>query len=171
MLRDAEGGGGSAHVHDRLAAGDVVRVRGPRNNFALAASPRYLFIAGGIGITPILPMIAAAEAAGAEWRLVYGGRTRASMAFLDELAGYGDRVHGAPAGRDGLLDLATPCSAPPSPTPSSTAAARSRCSPRSRQRCAAWPSGALHVERFAAEAAGRAGARRGVRGRAGSAAG
>ena len=68
------------------AAGDVVRVRGPRNNFALVPSPRYLFIAGGIGITPILPMIAAAEAAGAEWRLVYGGRTRASMAFLDELA-------------------------------------------------------------------------------------
>ena len=52
MLRDPTGGGGSRYVHDRLAEGDLVRVRGPRNNFALVASPRYLFIAGGIGITP-----------------------------------------------------------------------------------------------------------------------
>ena len=63
ILRDAEGGGGSRFVHDQLRAGDKVRVRGPRNNFGLAASPRYLFIAGGIGITPILPMIAAAQSA------------------------------------------------------------------------------------------------------------
>ena len=77
------GGGGSRSTSTTgCGAGDVVRVRGPRNNFALVASPRYLFIAGGIGITPILPMIAAAEAAGADWRLVYGGRQRASMAFL-----------------------------------------------------------------------------------------
>ena len=100
ILRDADGGGGSRYVHDRLRAGDAVRVRGPRNNFPLAPSPRYLFIAGGIGITPILPMIAAAEAAGADWRLVYGGRTAASMAFLDELAAYGDRVTVCAAGRD-----------------------------------------------------------------------
>ena len=52
----------------------------------MVSSPRYLFIAGGIGITPMLPMIAEAEAAGADWRLVYGGRSRSSMAFLRELA-------------------------------------------------------------------------------------
>ena len=100
ILRDAEGGGGSRHVHDRLQIGDVVRVRGPRNNFALAASPRYLFVAGGIGITPILPMIAAAEAEGADWRLVYGGRQRR----LDGLPGRARRPWRArrdlPAGRD-----------------------------------------------------------------------
>ena len=105
ILRDAEGGGGSRYVHDRLPPGDTVRVRGPRNNFALAASPRYLFIAGGIGITPILPMIAAAQAAGADWSLLYGGRRRASMAFLGELARYGSRVTVAPQDETGLLDL------------------------------------------------------------------
>ena len=82
ILRDANGGGGSRFVHDRLRAGDTVRVRGPRNNFELTSPPRYQFIAGGIGITPILPMIAAASAAGADWRLLYGGRYRASMAFF-----------------------------------------------------------------------------------------
>lgn len=78
ILRDPNGRGSSLYVHDRLQVNDKVRVRGPRNNFPFADSLRYLFIAGGIGITPILPMIAAAEAAGAEWELLYGGRARGS---------------------------------------------------------------------------------------------
>ena len=82
-----------------------MRVRGPRNHFPLVASPRYLFIAGGIGITPLLPMIAEAHAAGADWRLLYGGRERASMAFLTELADYGDRVMIVPQEEQGMLDL------------------------------------------------------------------
>ncbi|MEU4170134.1 PDR/VanB family oxidoreductase [Streptomyces sp. NPDC026665] len=105
VLREADGRGGSAHVHGRLGAGDNVRVRGPRNHFALAPAPRYLFVAGGIGITPILPMLAAAEAAGAEWTLLYGGRTRASMAFTEELERYGERVTLAPQDESGVLDL------------------------------------------------------------------
>jgi len=149
ILRDAEGGGGSRYVHDRLAEGDVARVRGPRNNFALSPSPRYLFIAGGIGITPILPMIAAANAADAEWELVYGGRQRASMAFLDELATHGERVSVRPQDETGLLDLDTLLGAPQPDTlvyccgPEPLLAAV-------EARCAAWPSRALHVERFAA---------------------
>ncbi|MFF7393508.1 PDR/VanB family oxidoreductase [Streptomyces scabiei] len=105
VLREPDGRGGSAYVHTELARGDKVRVRGPRNNFALEPVPRYLFVAGGIGITPILPMLAAAEAAGAQWSLLYGGRSRASMAFQQELAVYGDRVTVAPQDESGLLDL------------------------------------------------------------------
>ncbi|NEY34053.1 2Fe-2S iron-sulfur cluster binding domain-containing protein [Streptomyces sp. PRKS01-65] len=105
VLREPDGRGGSAYVHDRLAPGAAVRVRGPRNHFPLEAAPRYRFVAGGIGITPILPMLAAVEAAGAEWTLLYGGRTRASMAFTGELARYGDRVTLAPQDATGLLDL------------------------------------------------------------------
>ncbi|GAA3848666.1 PDR/VanB family oxidoreductase [Streptomyces coacervatus] len=107
VLREPDGRGGSAHVHEQLGQGDKVRVRGPRNHFRLESAPRYRFIAGGIGITPILPMLAAAEAAGAEWTLLYGGRTRNSIAFTGELGRYGDRVTVAPQDETGLLDLAS----------------------------------------------------------------
>lgn len=93
-------------MHDTLRPGHPVRVQGPRNHFALEPAPRYVFVAGGIGITPILPMLAAAETAGVPWRLVYGGRTRSSMAFVDELTErYGDRVTIRPQDETGLLDL------------------------------------------------------------------
>ena len=150
ILRDPNGSGGSLYVHDQLQVGDVVRVRGPRNNFPLAPSPRYLFIAGGIGITPILAMIRSAEATGANWQLVYGGRHRASMAFLDELAAYGDRVTVWPQDENGLIDLDGLLGQPQpgtnvyccGPEPLLTAV---------EQRCGAWPKGTLHVERFVAK--------------------
>ncbi|MER6419934.1 PDR/VanB family oxidoreductase [Streptomyces sp. NPDC001137] len=105
VLREPDGRGGSAHVHEQVGQGDKVRVRGPRNHFRLESAPRYRFVAGGIGITPILPMLAAAEAAGAEWTLLYGGRTRDSIAFTEELERYGDRVKVCPQDESGLLDL------------------------------------------------------------------
>lgn len=106
VLRETDGRGGSAYVHGELRAGDEVRVRGPRNDFRLEPAPHYRFVAGGIGITPLLPMLAAAEEAGAGWTLLYGGRTRAGMAFTRELARYGDRVTIVPEDESGLLDLA-----------------------------------------------------------------
>jgi ferredoxin-NADP reductase len=105
VLREPDGRGGSAHVHEQVEQGDKVRVRGPRNHFRLESSPCYRFVAGGIGITPILPMLAEAEAAGAEWTLLYGGRTRNSIAFTQELSRYGDRVTIAAQDESGLLDL------------------------------------------------------------------
>jgi len=125
----------------------VVRVRGPRNNFPLATSSRYLFVAGGIGITPILPMIRAADAAGADWRLVYGGRQRNSMAFLDEPEQYGDRVSVLPQDETGLLPLDTLLGTPQANTliyccgPEPLLAAVESSS-------AGWPEGSLRVERF-----------------------
>jgi cytochrome P450/ferredoxin-NADP reductase len=151
ILHDPNGRGGSQYVHDRLQVGDTVRVRGPRNNFPLLDSSRYLFIAGGIGVTPILPMIAQAEAAGADWRLVYGGRRRASMAFLDELAQYSDRVSIRPQDETGLLELDSLLGAPHSETlvyccgPEPLLAAV-------EERCQAWPARSLRVERFTPKA-------------------
>lgn len=107
VLREPDGRGGSAYVHDVLAPGDVVGVGGPRNNFPLVPSSSYLFVAGGIGITPLLPMIHQADLLDADWRLLYGGRTRDSIAFRAELAAYGDRVQVVPQDEHGLLDLAT----------------------------------------------------------------
>jgi ferredoxin-NADP reductase len=148
VLREPNGRGGSGYVHDRLQAGDRLRIRGPRNNFGLVEANRYLFIAGGIGITPIVPMVAAAEQRGADWRLVYGGRTRASMAFRDELCrDYGDRVSIWPQDETGLLDLESLLSGPDQET------AIYCCGPEPllaavETHCARWPRGALHVERF-----------------------
>ncbi|WFE28175.1 PDR/VanB family oxidoreductase [Solwaraspora sp. WMMD791] len=141
------GRGGSRQVHDRLVDGARITVRGPRNNFPLVAARRYLFIAGGIGITPIRPMIAAVDAAGADWRLVYGGRSRATMAFSGQLRQrYGDRVLLRPQDEVGLLDLAELLDRP-------SGAVVYCCGPESlvgavQQRCRTWPTGDLHVERF-----------------------
>ncbi|MFE4800826.1 PDR/VanB family oxidoreductase [Streptomyces sp. NPDC056708] len=151
VLRVPDGGGGSAYVHDKLRVGAQVRVRGPRNRFALRPARRYLFIAGGIGITPVLPMLAAVEAAGAQWRLLYGGRSRSSMAFLDELAGYGEVVAVRPQDQHGLLDLDGYLG---DPDPDTLVYC---CSPEPllaavEERCRAWPAKALQVERFQAEA-------------------
>ncbi len=137
-------------MHDQLSVGSRVRVRGPRNHFPLVASQRYLFVAGGIGITPLLPMMAEATAAGAQWSLLYGGRSRASMAFTDELARYSDRVTLAPQDEVGLLDLDAALGTPQPDTlvyccgPEPLLAAV-------EQRCAGWPAGSLHLERFAAK--------------------
>jgi len=107
VLREADGRGGSAHVHDQLSEGDLIAVRGPRNHFQLVDADRYIFIAGGIGITPIVPMIRSAAARGAAWQLIYGGRTRATMAFREQLvATYPDRVQIWPQDETGLLDIA-----------------------------------------------------------------
>jgi ferredoxin-NADP reductase len=152
ILRDPDGGGGSVYVHDRLAEGDIVRIRGPRNNFPLQSSPRYVFIAGGIGVTPLLPMIAAAEAAGADWRLHYGGRSRATMAFLDELAAYGDRVTVYGRDESGRMDLDAILGTPEFGT-LVYCCGPERLIAGAEAKCKTWPNGSLHVERFEAKPA------------------
>ncbi len=148
VLREAEGRGGSRHLHDVTAVGDTLPVGLPRNNFALEPSPRYLFIAGGIGITPLVPMIAAARAAGAGWSLLYGGRSRRSMAFLDSLERSAE-VTVAPEEEVGLLDLGAVLGTPGPDTLIYS------CGPEPlllavEEASAHWPAGALHVERFKA---------------------
>ncbi|MGH3780091.1 MAG: PDR/VanB family oxidoreductase [Pseudonocardiaceae bacterium] len=85
VRRIADGSGGSRELHDSISTGGALTVRGPRNAFPYVDAAGYLFIAGGIGITPILPMVKQAAAVGVPWQLVYTGRSRASMPFLDEL--------------------------------------------------------------------------------------
>jgi ferredoxin-NADP reductase len=104
VLGHTAGRGGSVAVSG-LNEGAVVEVSEPRNHFEFLEARRYLFVAGGIGITPLLPMVQAAHDAGAEWRLVYGGRSRTAMAFTEELAAYGDRVTLVPEDEAGLIDL------------------------------------------------------------------
>ncbi|CND73572.1 ferredoxin [Mycobacterium tuberculosis] len=146
VLRERRSRGGSARIHT-LGRGERLWLRGPRNNFELRPAHRYVFIAGGIGITPILPMVRAADAAGTDWCLHYGGRNRRSMAFADELARYGSRVVVRPQDEQGLLDVAAIVG---TPRPGTLVYC---CGPEGLLAAvtgwrAAWPPGHLHTERF-----------------------
>ncbi|WP_406446028.1 PDR/VanB family oxidoreductase [Streptomyces sp. NBC_01613] len=100
-----DGRGGSREVHEQVREGMELEVRGPRNRFPLVEAPSYVFVVGGIGITPVLPMLRAL-ADGTPWRLLYGGRTRASMPFLEEIEKLGgDRVTVVAEDEAGLPDL------------------------------------------------------------------
>lgn len=107
VLRDPQSRGGSREVHDVLQAGDELTIRGPKNHFPLGDHDGYLFFAGGIGVTPLLAMARKVDAEGKPWRLIYGGRTRASMAYVDALQHLRNgRVDLVPQDTAGYPDLA-----------------------------------------------------------------
>ncbi|ASR36564.1 hypothetical protein BAY61_17910 [Prauserella marina] len=91
VLRERDGRGGSAEIHDTALLGRELRILGPRNHFRLEPAAAYVFVAGGIGITPLLPMIAAACARGVPWELHYGGRRADTLAFTGELSRLAER--------------------------------------------------------------------------------
>ncbi|MGF1664136.1 MAG: PDR/VanB family oxidoreductase [Kineosporiaceae bacterium] len=149
VLREAAGRGGSVHVHDVLRPGDLVRVRGPKNHFRLVDADEYVFVAGGIGVTPLIPMAAEVRRRGVPYRFLYGGRSAASMAFVDRLREHGDLLTVWPQDTYGLLDLP---GAVGDPRPGLAVYC---CGPEPllaamEALMADWPAGALHVERFAA---------------------
>ncbi|MGW1888733.1 PDR/VanB family oxidoreductase [Streptomyces sp. NPDC002004] len=147
-----DGRGGSREVHDQLHEGTEVEVRGPRNRFPLADAPAHVFVAGGIGITPILPMLRALAADGAPWRLLYGGRTRASMPFLEEVEKLAQNreVTVVAEDEDGRPDLAAFLA------DTAPGTAVHSCGPEGLMQAVAQalPTGcALHLERFSAPGA------------------
>ncbi|WP_405921318.1 PDR/VanB family oxidoreductase [Streptomyces sp. NBC_00122] len=147
-----DGRGGSREAHAQLVEGAELELRPPRNRFELVPAASYVFVAGGIGITPILPMLRAATAAGADWTLLYGGCSRASMPFLPELALHGDRVTVLPQDEAGLPDLAPLSAARPG-----TLVYCCGPEPLMRAVTAAVPSGVpVHLERFTPAAPGPA---------------
>ncbi len=86
VRRIADGGGGSIEMHDTFAVGDTLAFEGPRNAFYLVTDEQdVLFVIGGIGVTPILPMIRVAQQHGINWRAIYAGRSRDYMPLLDEV--------------------------------------------------------------------------------------
>jgi ferredoxin-NADP reductase len=106
VLHEVAGRGGSAEMHS-LAAGDRVEIHGPRNNFPLQPASGYTFVAGGIGITPIISMVRQADKAGLPWRLVYAARSDSAMAFKSELQErFAHRVTFMPEDTHGRINLA-----------------------------------------------------------------
>ena len=117
VRRIPDGGGGSREIHAALPEGTTVHTHGPRNAFPLTVpgfgSPAraFRFIAGGIGITPVLPMIGLADALGIDWSMVYTGRSRDALPYLEEVGAFGGRVevrtdaeHGLPTAAELLGD-------------------------------------------------------------------
>lgn len=98
VRRVAASRGGSTEIHSEFGVGSALRISLPRNAFPLAIggynqrTTAVRLIAGGIGITPILPMLRVLDRLAMPWSLIYCGRERDSMAFIDELESYGDRV-------------------------------------------------------------------------------
>ncbi len=119
VRRIPDGGGGSIEIHDGLPEGATVYTHGPRNAFPLTVpgygSPtrRFRFIAGGIGITPILPMLERARLLDVDWSMVYAGRSFDSLPFVDEVTAFGNSVeirtddaHGLPTAAELLGECA-----------------------------------------------------------------
>ncbi|KWX65695.1 PDR/VanB family oxidoreductase [Mycobacterium sp. NAZ190054] len=106
ILDEPSSRGGSRWICGALRQGHLVDARGPRNHFGLVEAGSYLMIAGGIGVTPILAMIRELDARGRDWSALYLGRCAESMAFVDDLARYGDRVTVWPSSSRGRADVA-----------------------------------------------------------------
>ncbi|MCK7621724.1 PDR/VanB family oxidoreductase [Streptomyces sp. RS10V-4] len=149
VRRERAGRGGSEYVHAFLRPGQRLHLKGPRNNFGFRPAASYVFVAGGIGITPILPMIRQAETQGTPWRLLYGGHTAASMPFLDELRHYGSRVGLYPADTVGRAPLGS-LFAQVEPGAKIYACGPAPLLSALGEAVAHWPRDTLHVERFTA---------------------
>ncbi|AKJ68743.1 cytochrome [Pandoraea thiooxydans] len=149
VLREAQSRGGSRWVHEHARAGDRLRIRGPRNHFRLDETvKRAIFIAGGIGITPISAMARRARALGIEYQLHYSGRSRRSMALLDELAAlHGERLH-VYAKDEGRRNDFPALLAQPDADTQIYACGPVRMLEALSAGCAAWPADALRVEHF-----------------------
>jgi phthalate 4,5-dioxygenase reductase subunit len=157
VKREAGGTGGSVALCDGVRAGDLLPCTAPRNDFPLTGRPvSRVLIAGGIGITPIMAMIAAIEAEGGPpWKLYYLTRSPDHTAFRDELSAYRGKVviHHDGGDPEQSLDLWPVLDQP-----------KGRhvmcCGPRGlmqavRDMTGHWPASAVHFEDFSTSAATR----------------
>ena len=147
ILAEKSGRGGSRYVHQELRVGDLVTTSTPINHFPLADASEYLFVAGGIGITPMLPMLAEVARRGARWRLAYLGSGSERMAFAHHPTIIYVNSPMVRRDRDDRLDLAAWIGS------LNDGAAVYACGPERmlnalEQLSVQWPHGTLHVERF-----------------------
>ncbi|WP_433502940.1 PDR/VanB family oxidoreductase [Pseudonocardia halophobica] len=151
VLREPNGRGGSTEIHDTVTVGTELPISGPRNHFALVPAPSYLFLAGGIGITPIKAMIEEVENRGADWKLLYGGRTAESMVYGSELlAKHPERVQLVPQDVEGLIDVVVALADVDESTQIYTCGPEGLLDATTKACEAVGIADRLHIERFAA---------------------
>ena len=150
VLRDPQSRGGSAWMHASLKEGDRLRIRGPRNHFRLDESARRLiFIAGGIGITPIAAMARRARELGLDYQLHYCGRNRSALAFVPELAAlHGERLKLHVSEEGSRLDVSALLARPEAAGTQVYACGPLRMLDALEAACAPWPEDTLRVEHF-----------------------
>ena len=150
VLREADSRGGSAWIHSQVKAGDTLKIRGPSQHFRMdEACRKAIFIAGGIGITPVLTMARRAQSLGMDYQIHYSGRQRKTMAFIAELAAqHGDRLHIYVSDEGQRNDL-TQLLARPEATTQIYACGPERMLQALQLSCTGWPEDALRVEHFA----------------------
>ncbi|WP_431792189.1 PDR/VanB family oxidoreductase [Microbacterium paraoxydans] len=153
VLAESPSRGGSRYVHQTLRVGDPVTASGPINHFELIPASEYVFVAGGIGITPILPMAQAATRRGVPWRLAYLGSAGERMAFLSATQLVGGELLLVRGDIDDRLDLEAWIGTPTAET-GVYACGPERMLDALEEMSAAWPRSALHVERFQAKTFG-----------------
>ena len=150
VKRDPASRGGSTYMHDQVKAGQTLKIRPPSNHFPLVENTAHVvLIAGGIGITPIYCMVQRLAALGRSWELHYSCRSRADMAFREELAKYHQaHLHFDDESGGKFLDLAAIVAEAPKD------AHLYCCGPLPMLKAfedatANWPRAQIHVEYFA----------------------
>ncbi len=147
-IRAISGGASSSYVHRKLRPGDLITVSTPRNNFPLVDAKHYIFVAGGIGVTPFIPMMREASAKSRSWTLLYCNKRNEDAPFLNEIRQLGGEIslHSSEAGT--RLDVAQRLTAVEKD------AVVYCCGPESlmtavEEATGAWPEGTVHFEWFA----------------------
>lgn len=157
VLRVADSRGGSAYLHDQVRPGTELRITTPANLFPVHQIARkHLLVAGGIGITPFVPMTAQLAALGATFELHHAMRSTSAAPFAAELQqAYGARVHHYVTGRGERVPVAALVADQPLGTHLYV------CGPEGmidqvleQARDAGWPEESLHSERFVSPPAG-----------------
>ena len=148
-MREVDGGTASRAIHRQLRPGLVMRVGAPRNNFPFDAAPEYVFVAGGIGVTPLLPMMRAARDAGSRWSLLFCARRAAEAPFLEVAKALGGAVELFASDLGTRLDVAARLGEP------RPGALLYCCGPEAlmlavEEATARWPAGSVRFEWFAA---------------------
>lgn len=153
VKRDADGRGGSREFHDTVRVDDVVMISAPRNTFEIADdAPAHVFLAGGIGITPILSMIRTLARRGKPWCLHYCVHNEAGAAFLallrDDVFSVHTTVHVSGGDRDRRLNVERLVEKTRASGAHLYFCGPSRLMERVKAACADWPSNRLHTESF-----------------------
>lgn len=149
VLRDPQGRGGSAFIHERIRPDMLVRIGGPKNHFRLEeGASSYLLVAGGIGITPIVAMADRLKRLGKDYAIHYAGRALETMAFVERLRrDHGERLHLYPSCEGRRLDLEA-LTRDAKPGTQVYACGPERLLTHLERLAEGWPDGMLHVEHF-----------------------